>query len=240
MIYKLLLADHDDEVLSIRTENPSIYDLRKHEGRRRSHYRIMSDRFRARSIETTYCLAHNPGIYPSILGVNKMVHDEASHVLYSAHTFDFELDIEALIPFLSDLTPSARSSIKRVNIVKRALPYIKEFDRCEWRNVCSFISNSMELVQLGLGILGGKPAPQWEAKETYEESDFKLISRFESMEWMRQVAEIRGLQDVDVKAHLQHCPPPCSNAMAFFVNFSASIEQGFAAFLRSQMIAPSF
>ena len=240
MIYKLLLVDHGTEVLSIRTEDSLIYDRQKHEGRCRSQYRIMSDRFRARSVETTYYLAVNPGIFPSILGVNRMIHHEASHVLYSAHTFDFDLDIEAVIPFLSDLTPSARSSINRINIVKRALPYIKDFDRCEWRNVCAFISKNMELVQLGLGILGGKPATQWEANETYDESDFKLISGFEGMEWVRQVAEIKGLQDVDVKAHLQHCPPPCSNAMAFFVNFSASIEQGFAAFLKSQMLAPAF
>lgn len=240
MIYKLLLKDHDSKILSIRTEDSLTYDRRKHEGRCRSQYRIMSDRFRARSIETTYHLAHNPGIFPSILGVNRMIHHEASHILYSAHTFDFELDVEAVIPFLSDLTPSARSSIKRINIVQRALPYIKDFDRCEWRNVCAFLSKNMELVQLGLGILGGKPATQWGAEDTYEESDFKLISGFEGMEWMRQVAEIKGLQNVDVKAHLQHCPPPCSNAMAFFVNFSASIEKGFAAFLRSQMLAPAF
>lgn len=240
MIYKLLLTDHDTEILSIRNDDLLTYERRKHEGRCRSRYRIMSDRFRARSMETTYSLAFNPGISPSILGVNRVIHDEASYILYSAHTFDFELDVEAVVPFLSDLTPLARSSIKRINIVKRALPYIKDFDRCEWRNVCAFISKHMELVQLGLGILGGKPAKQWEATDTYEESDFNLISEIEGMEWMRQVAEIKGLREVNVKAHLQHCPPPCSNAMTFFVNFSASIEQGFAAFMKSQMLAPAF
>ncbi|KAI4136064.1 MAG: hypothetical protein LQ347_000114 [Umbilicaria vellea] len=240
IIYKLLLTDQDTEVLSIRNDDPSTDDRRKHGERCRSQYRIMADRFRARSMETTYSLAFNPGIFPSILGVNRMIHDEASHVLYSAHTFDFGLDVEAVIPFLSDLTPLARSSIKRINIVKRALPYSKDFDRCEWRNVCAFISKHMELVQLGLGILGGKPAIQWEATDTYKESDFDLISEIEGMEWMSQVAEIKGLQEVDVKAYLQHCPPPCSNAMTFFVNFSASIELGFAAFLKSQMLAPAF
>ncbi|MCJ1225963.1 hypothetical protein MMC12_002612 [Toensbergia leucococca] len=236
IIYELLLANHVDKTLCIRTERSSTQKLRQSKQQRRSKYRIMSDRFRARSIETSYCLVENPGLFPSILGVNKQIHAEASHVLYSEHTFDFNTDVESVVPFFRDLTPFVLSNIKRVNIVKRALPYVKDFDRCEWRNVCAFISNNLKLVEFGLGILGGKPAAQWEAEETFETSDFNTISRFEGMEWMRQVAAIKGLRNLDVKVHLQHCPPPCSTAMAFFVNFSASVEKGFAEFLRLQMV----
>ncbi|MCJ1253210.1 hypothetical protein MMC24_001021 [Lignoscripta atroalba] len=237
MIYKLLLVNHSTKTLSIRNEDPSLFELRKREQRLRSSYRIMSDRFRTRSIETTYCLKENPGVFPSILGVNRQLHGEASHVLYSEHVFDFDGDVESVVPFLSDLTPAALSSIKRINIVKRALPYLKDFDRCEWRRACAFISEKMSLVQLSLGILGGKPAAQWEVKETYEKSHFGVISNFEGMEWVRQLAAIKGLQELDVKAYLQHCPPPSSNAMAFFINFSASIETGLAEYLREHMLA---
>ena len=236
MIYKLLLVNEQERTLSIRTEDPTDCASPHLKQRRRSSYRIMADRFRARSIETTYHLPSDLAIYPSILGVNRQIHTEASHVLYSEHIFDFDKDVEAVVPFLQDLTTEARSSIKRIHIVKRALPYLKDFDHCEWRSVCAYLSDSMELVQLGLGVLGGKPASQWEAKETYDKSDFYLISRFEGMEWMNQLAAIKGLQHLDVKAHPQHCPPPMSNAMAFFVTFSASIESGFAEYLRSEMV----
>ena len=238
-IYELLLVNHENEVMSIRTEEPSVFEAKKLLKRRRTTYRIMSGRFRACSIETTYNLIGQSGIYPSILGVNKQIHREASHVLYSSHVFDFGKNVESVIPFFRDLTPSTLMSVKRVNITQRALPYIKEFDRCEWRAVCKFISENLELTQLGLGILGGIPGAQWEAQDLYEKTAFEHITKFEGMEWVRQVATIKGLRNLEVKAHIEHCPPPQSNSMAFFVNFSASIEKGFADYLRELMVIRS-
>ncbi|MCJ1377141.1 hypothetical protein MMC17_000233 [Xylographa soralifera] len=196
----------------------------------------MSGSFRACSIETTYRLMSNPGLHPSILGVNKQIHSEASYVLYSSSIFDFDIDVESVIPFLGDLTLPALSAIKRINIVQRALPHIKEFDRAEWRNVCEFVSLNMRLEQLGLGILGRIPTMRWEAEDLYEKTAFQHITTFEGMEWVKQVASIKGLRNLDIKAHLEHCPPPQSNAMAFFVNFSASIEKGFAEYLKELMV----
>lgn len=241
MIYKLLLVDPDNKILSIRTEDSLTFASRKHEGRRRFQYETLSDRFHdesAKTTKTTYFLTLNPGIFPSILRVNRTIYHGASHLLYSAHTFDFGLDVDAVIPFLSDLTPSARSYIKRINIVQRAFLDLKHFDRCEWRRVCAFISKNVELDQLGLGIQGGETATPWKAKDTFTKSDHQMFSTLEGMEWVMQLAEIKGLKDVHVKAHLEHCPLPCSNRETFFLNFSASIEQGFAAFLKLQMLAP--
>ena len=159
-------------------------------------------------------------------------------MLYGSHVFDFHNDIEAAIPFLSDLTPSARAAVKRVNIMQRALPYIKDFDNCEWKNLCNYLSTNLNLVELGLGVQAGRAA-RYEIKEAYEETDFGWISKFEGMEWMKHVAQIKGLKTLDVKAHIQHCPPPMSSAMEFFVTFSASIESGFADYLRKAMVMPS-
>ena len=234
-IYDILLTNHQHKVLNIRSEDPAKYELNKEE-QCRTPYRIMSDRFRSRSIETSYTLLFNPGIYASILSVNKQIHQEAAHVLYSSHIFDFYTDIESVVPFLSDLTPSTRTSIKRINITKRALPYVKNFDSCEWRSVCEFVSKNMKLTQLGLGILGGKTAIPYSEGDIYAKSDFSTITTFEGMDWVTQLAAIKGLENLDVKAHLQHCPVPVSNAMAFFVNFSASIEYGFAEYLRELMV----
>ncbi|MCJ1244756.1 hypothetical protein MMC30_001956 [Trapelia coarctata] len=238
-IYELLLVNRDNKVMSVRTEEPAIFEERKSLKRRRTTYRIMSGRFRACSIETTYHLIAESGIYPSILGVNRQIYREASHVLYSSHVFDFGKNVESVIPFFRDLTPTARSSVKRVNIVQRALPYIKEFDRCEWRAVCKYISENLELTQLGLGILGGVPGAQWAPQDLYEKTAFEHITKFEGMEWVKQVATIKGLRNLEVKAHMEHCPPPQSNSMAFFVNFSASIEKGFADYLRELMVIRS-
>ena len=250
MIYKFLLSDHEDMTLRIRTEDSSIYERRKRQTRRRSKFRYIADRMRSRSAESTYCLDRSPGsICSAILGVNRQIHTEASHVLYSEHTFDFGADIESILPFLQDLTPAAFSSIKRINIVKRSLPYTKDFDRCEWRNACAFISQNLQLEQLDLYVEGGipslanKPAVNWEPKSSYSVADFAWIARLdemdEDMDWMKHVVAIKDLKVLNVKALLQHCPIPGSKAMAFFVKFSASIETGFAEYLRSLMLARS-
>lgn len=95
----------------------------------------------------------------------------------------------------------------------------------------------MKLAQLDLMIEGGKPESKWESRETYCKEDFELIAEFEGMEWARQVTAIKGLEVLNVKAHLEHCPSPMnSRAMAFFVDFSASIEGGFADWLRGKMV----
>lgn len=248
IIYKLLLSDHKDKTLCIRTEEPHLHERRRREIRQRSKFRYIADRMRSRSAESTYHHDRSPGeIYSSILGVNQQIHAEASYVLYSEHTFDFGMDIESILPFLQDLTPPALSSVKRMNIVKRSLPYTKDFDRCEWRNARTFISRNLRLVQLNLYVEGGipslanKPALYW--KQTYSQADFALIATLdemdEDMEWMKHVVAIKDLQVLNVKALLQHCPIPGSKAMGFFVNFSASIEKGFAEYLRSLMVAQS-
>ena len=244
-IYEHLLSHHNDKILCIRTEDAATYERRKQEHRRRGKFRYIQDRLRSRSGESTYCLKKSPGFYTSILGVNRHVYSEASHVLYS-HVFDFGMDIESILPFLKDLTPMALSSIKRIKMVKRSLPYTKDFDRCEWRNACEFISKNMNLIQLDLGVYGGtpslanRPALHWKQNSTYTKADFAIISRLQEceddMEWVKQITAIRGLQILNVKALLEHCPIPGSKAMAFFVNFSASIENGFTDYLRSHMV----
>lgn len=236
-IYSLLLINHDRPTVSFRTEDASLWELRKCELRRRSKYRHMPIRLRAGTIESTYHLLENPGIHASILGTNRQIHTEASDVLYSHHLFDFGFDIESIVPFLSDLTPTALSFVKRICLSKRSLPYDKDFDRCEWGNACAFISQNMRIAQLDLVIAGGKPDPRWDSRETYHKMDFGVVAEFEGMPWARQISAIKGLQVLNVKADLRHCPSPMnSRAMAFFVDFSATIEGGFADWLRGKMV----
>lgn len=237
-IYHYLLADHDRHTLAIGTEDASLCALRSPETCTRTRYRYMADRLRARVTESTYHLLGNADIHPAILRVNRLIHTEAVPILYSQHIFDFGIDIESVVPFLSDLTPPARSSIKYIRLLKRSLPYTKDFDRCEWRTACAFIASRMQLRQLDLGIQGGRPKAPQEAGEPYSKADFATATKFEAMEWAKQVASIKGLEVLNVKAYWGHCPPPTNSmAMAFFVRFSASIEAGFAEWLRESMLA---
>ena len=235
--YGLLLTNHNFPILSIRTERASIWKLRKYETRRSPKYKDIANWNRAGTMESTYHLIQNPGIDASILCTNRQIHAEASHVLYSQHTFGFGADIDSVVPFFSDLTPEALSSIKRISLFKRALPYTKDSDRCEWRNACAFISENMKITQLDLVIEGGKPQQQWQSREAYTKADFGLIVDFEGMEWAKQISAIKGLEVLNVRAHLEHCPPPTnSRAMAFFVDFSANIEKGFTEWLKEKML----
>lgn len=243
-VLQALLANHDNKVLRIRTERPEHYERRRCEKRQRCIFRFIADRMRSRSAESTYNFASATDqiLYPSISRVNRQLHVEASHELYSKNAFDFGADIESIVPFLSDLTPAARSSIKHIKITKRALPYTKDFDRSEWESACKYMSQRLCLEQLDLGIFGGTPALLGQpvafrsGEGTFTKSDFMTLANMEEMEWAVQVTAIRGLRTLNVHALLEHCPIPSSNAMAFFVTFSASIEQGFAEYLKEAMV----
>ena len=255
-IYRILLADHYDKTLRIRIEAPSVYEKRRVQQRKRCKFRYIADRMRSRTAESTYCLekSSSQDFHPAILGVSQQIHAEASGVLYSEHTFDFGMDVECIVPFFKDRSSVSLSTMKHIRLVKRSLPYTKDFDRCEWRTACTFLAEKMQrgdihLKQIDLDVYGGtpsladKPALYWKQHHTYSKSDFGTISKLEDMEedmdWVKHIVAIKGLQVLNVRALLEHCPIPGSKKMAFFVNFSASIERGLADYLKSLMFAQS-
>ncbi|TKA61104.1 hypothetical protein B0A49_09618 [Cryomyces minteri] len=208
--------------------------------RLRSAYTIR-DRFRGFCSATTYNLTSNPGIHAAILSVNRQIHDEAAEMLYGAYQFDFDTHIEAIAPFLNDLTAFSRSCIKRVSLVKRALPYDKDFDRCEWRSVCQYLSNPAENhiapTHLSLGVVAGKPGPDgWDDVRSFTSEEFRWIAELDTMEWIKVLMAVKSLKSLDVRACVEHCPPPMSNAMAEYVAFSASIDGGFAEYIKAEML----
>ena len=59
----------------------------------------------------------------------------------------------------------------------------------------------------------------------------------ETYEWMQYLLELEGLQELEVKAVVEHCAPATNSmAMAKYIQFSASVEGGFAEYLRQQLI----
>ncbi|KAL8673885.1 MAG: hypothetical protein Q9168_001705 [Polycauliona sp. 1 TL-2023] len=246
-IYQLLLAPNVDGLIPVRTEAPELYKARNaFLSRRRTRYRVISDRVRSGSSETSYTGYKPREIETGILGVCRQLHQEACHTLYSENTFDFDIDIESLMPFFRDLTPTALASVQSIRLVKRALPYCKDFDRCEWRNACTFLATHTKLRRVTLAIVGGRPRPiwgapvgHWDSQEPWGVEDFYHIIRSERMDWARELMSIKNLRTLNVVAALEHCPPPRSKEMVFFANFTASIESGFAAYLKGVMLDES-
>lgn len=232
--------------LLIRTLDPDRFRKRYPDLRptpTRTKYSVRCERFRSACKSTTYHCVNNPRIEDQlgILGANKQIHAEAAELLYSSYTFDFDTHVEAIVPFLSDLTPFARSCIKSIRLVKRALAYEKEFDRCEWSAALRYLTSSssnIALKRFELGIVAGRPgANGWERIARYSAQDFKLLKQLGNMEWLQYLLELRGLQELDVQAVVEHCPPGTNSmAMAEYIRFSASVESGFREFLRGELL----
>ena len=199
-------------------------------------YKIQSGRLRSGLEDATYECVNKPQIGVNILRVSRQIHNEAAGVLYGWYTFDFDTHVEGCVPFPMNLTPISRASIRHMSIVKSALPYEKDFDRCEWTQMCRFLATQMSLSQLSLGIIAGRPASGWEGSPTFSQSDFNLITRSSEMQWVNNVASIKELNDLCVRACVEHCPLPASDSMCLFVQFSANVESAFAPYLTARMI----
>lgn len=231
-------------ILSIRTLDPTKPFHNPAPTSLRTTYTIRCDRFRARTMRTTYTLLSNPGLHPSILLANRQTHAEAAPLLYAAHTFDFATHVEAIAAFLGDLTPASRERVRSLALVKRGLPYDREFDRLEWAAACRYIQANLRIVRLDLGVVAGKPGQDgWEGIVELRKEAFQGMAEGremgwggEGMEWVGQLAGIRGLRELRVRAIVEHCPPPMSERMAFWVAFSKSVEGGFGEFVRGIMV----
>lgn len=235
-IYSLLFNDKNHNTLEIRTEDPEIF--KRQEGRCRSSYRVLGNGLARQSLATTYRLISDVDIHPSIMGVSRAIHEEASFLLYSRHSFSFGKDIEAIVPFLSDLTSHSRPLVNEITLFKQGSVYSRDYDRCEWSNVCDFLAKNMQLGSLRLVVEGGRPILGWDGLPEYSMSDFQTLSsvKYEALEWVWELLSIKSIRKLDVASEINHCPPSHSSAMAFFAAFSASIETGFAEFLKSELL----
>lgn len=252
-----LTTDLAHPTIRIRTVDPLRYGSRIAAGcfgvrkaddptHSRSSYSVRCDRFRARTMATTYHCINMPmkGGGAAILGANKQIHAEAAEHLYGSYTFDFDSHVEAIVPFLSDLTPYARSCIRNIRVVKRALAYEKEFDRCEWATALQYVASPesmLSLRKLELGVVAGRPGVNgWDRIATYSATDFRLLKEMEGMEWIRDLLALRGLSELEIKAVIEHCPPATNSmAMASYIRFSASVEGSFASFMKGHLLGIS-
>lgn len=238
-IYGLLLDDGGHKTFEIRNEGSLQYRARA--PHKRTSYQIMARDLVRASKPTTYHLVTETDMHTSIMAVSRKIHQETSHVLYGNRTFSFGRDIEAVVPFVSDLTKQNRQLIREVALVKQGSVYCRDYDRCEWNRMCEYLRDHLQVETLKLVVEGGRPSMGWAAIPEYTQADFKTLFnvKYEPLEWVWDLLVVTGIQKLDISSEIRHCPPSHSTAMSFYAAFSASIETGFADFLRSEMIAGS-
>lgn len=215
--------------------------------------------FLTSTVPTTYRVllspytAHLRHTVPSLLGLNRQIHAEASKVLYGSYTWSFHTNIESAVPFFNDLTETARGWVRSVQVTKKALPYTKEFDRAEWASLCSYLASNMNPQTLSLSVVAGRPGDETTTEAevaipSWSKNEFEILARTQKewnvggnggvdLEWVEQLMQIRGLRDLRVKALVEHCPLPRSEAMSFWVALSRSLESGsFEDWVRQVMV----
>ncbi|KAG4440279.1 hypothetical protein IFR05_004240 [Cadophora sp. M221] len=237
MIYSLLFDNRNERTFEIRNQDPQVY--RRRSSHVRTQYRVLSRDLVRQSNATTYHLVTDVELHVSIMAVNRKIYQETAHILYGNRAFSFGRDIEAIVPFFSDMTKKTRPLIHEISLVKQGSVYARDYDRCEWSSVCAFLKDHMQVGSLKLTVEGGRPSLGWDGLPEYTAADFKTLSnvRYEPLEWVWELLSIKGIRKLAVGSEIHHCPPSHSSAMAFFAAFSSSIEKGFSDFLRSELLA---
>ncbi|CAI6340268.1 unnamed protein product [Periconia digitata] len=249
-------TNDDPFTLSVRTIDPYL-SYSSSSWRKRSLYHIRTGPFLTSTTPTTYRIllspytAHLRQTIPSLLPLNRQIHAEATALLYSTYKFNFHTCIEATVPFFSDLTIPARSSLRSIAVTKKGLPYTKEFDRAEWAALCKYLSNTestISLRRLDLAVVAGRPGENgWENVVPISKDAFGIMARMNrewgagrnvELDWVEQLFEVKGLEEVTVRALVEHCPAPfVSEMMAFWIALSASVEGGFREWVTESLVA---
>ncbi|KAF9871491.1 hypothetical protein CkaCkLH20_11138 [Colletotrichum karsti] len=242
LIYGYLLDDGGQKRLAIR--NKALHQLSgiSLSAYRRSPYRVIERSFHRQCFETTYHMATKTKLHPAIMAVNRQIHRETSHVLYGTHSFDFNGDIEAVVPFLRDLTPASRALIQEITIRKDGPMYYCESDRLDWVNMCKYLRGLDKMIpNLRVIVEGGKPSEAWEGAQRLEASDFRLLSliKHESMEWISELQKIQGLEQLEIVPHMRYLRRPSTTTTLLFAAFSASIDTALVDYLREDCQLPA-
>ncbi|KAH8650120.1 hypothetical protein BX600DRAFT_474104 [Xylariales sp. PMI_506] len=237
MIYDYLFGGGGkDRMLAIRNAEPRKAWTADQSSR--TTYYVLDRSMHRRCYKTTYHLNTKDAYFcPALMRVNRKLYEELSHLVYGRHTFDFGGDIEAVEPFFSDLTPRNRQLIREISLYKRGPMPLYENDRIEWRSLCRFLHQSGAIRKLRLVVQGGKPSGTWEGPKEFSANELKLLAdiKHEALEWVTELAQVQGIEELEILPDVHYCPQPTSTTMLIFAAFSASIERGLTEFLRTQM-----
>lgn len=207
----------------------------------RSSYHVLEQTFICASYETTYTLATPCEMHPAILAVNRRVREEASHYLYGMHSFHFGHDLGAVMPFFEDKTASTRDLIREITLHKQGPTSMMGTDSCNWAAICRYIKGLGSLKKLRLVVEGGRPRNNWRGPRELSVSDLRLLysTQHESLEWVRELAQVNKVGEVEIVARMQVMLEPRTSAMLVFAALSGSIETSLVEFLRTELGIPA-
>ncbi|TRX93694.1 hypothetical protein FHL15_005370 [Xylaria flabelliformis] len=226
---------------------PSACKLLPQDGKR-SRYHVMGGSFTRRYFETTYFLV-NEGAYfcTDLMYVNRKIYAEMSHLVYADYIFDFGADVEAVKPFLSDLTVGTRALVKRISLYKRGPWLLHGSDRSEWRAMCTYLCDYASVEHLRLiiqaGLLPATRKDDWEnswsvanAPRQLSSQDVALLVgiRHSVLEWVEDLFPMKTLRDVEVLPDFCTMPLPETSEMVVYMALSRSVETGLRDFLRGR------
>jgi hypothetical protein len=235
LIYDYLFDNAGQRRLLIRSASAGKVPMLKE--KIRSKYYVLDHTLHRRCYETTYYLqSEDVRFCTALMGVNKSIYDETSYLVYGKHAFDFGSDIEAVEPFLADLTLGSRQMIREISLYKRGPMPTYENDRSEWRSLCRFLRGAGAVRKLRLVVQGAKPNTDWQGPKELTAKDFQLLAglKHESLEWVNELAQVE-VQELEVISDVHYSPQPTCHNMLIFAAFSASIERGLTEFLRSRL-----
>lgn len=254
-IYSYLFVDGGERCLAIRNKPappvegrhlaPGYSKAQVHARRQSTRYNVMeqTSMFHRRCYETTYYLANSSvEIHTTILAVCRLLYIEAADVLYGKHTFDFGHHIEAVVPFLADRTRHTRQIVKSISVYKRGpMPCLgSTSDKYEWAYMCRYLANADVVKRMTVVVECGQPTKPWDGVQQLTESDVRLLSLVghETLEWVKELAQVKNLEELNILCDEKFLPVPKSPAMAVYAALSASVDEGLKGFLRSEMIRP--
>lgn len=86
-------------------------------------------------------------------------------------------------------------------------------------------------------VEGGHPGQKWDGVQQLSEADIRLLSliNHESLDWVQDLIQIKGLDDLRIVPDTKYLPVPKSSAMIVYAALSASLEEGLLHFLKTEM-----
>ncbi|CEJ83093.1 hypothetical protein VHEMI03121 [[Torrubiella] hemipterigena] len=241
MVYQYLLDAGKERRITIQNKPglPLSRNFDHFGNKRRTPYYVQGKAMDRRVYETTYALADDTDvqIHPAILAVNRKLRREASEYLYGRHSFHFGDHIEAVAPFLRDMTSPTLDLLKEITIRKRAPLRGLETDSSSWLNICKLISTLPRLRKLRLIVEGGCPTRPWDGPQMLNVSDIKLLhaTRHECLDWVTGLGLLRSVEEVEICAELGFMMEPTTSPALIYAALSASIETTLVEYLRVEM-----
>ena len=157
--------------------------------------RIQVSYNRNKSFQYKFATQHkgeSKDINVSLLATNRLVNHEATSVLYQMHTFDFEMNVRSVVPFMLNLSDETRQNLRGIWM---ELHNSHEPDHCcggiwgggsdnqaAWMKTCSFIAENVKMRELNLTI------------------NVKISANFKSLKWVQALTQIEGLQRLTLQA----------------------------------------